>query len=83
MTNTSHFTSLVTEHRFWWVGSVAVAHRLQSTSSVVVAQRLSGTWDPPGPGIEPVSPALQEGFLTTGPPGKPTNLIFKITVILP
>ena len=24
----------------------------------------------PGPGIEPVSPALVGGFLTTGPPGK-------------
>ena len=25
----------------------------------------------PGPGIKPVSLALQGGFLTTGPPGKP------------
>ena len=25
--------------------------------------------DPPGPGIELVSPASQGGFLTTGPPG--------------
>ena len=48
-----------------------------------MAQRLIGMCDPTGPGIEPVAPALQEGFLTTGPPGKPTNLIFKITVILP
>ena len=24
----------------------------------------------PRPGIEPASPALQDGFLTTGPPGK-------------
>ena len=24
----------------------------------------------PQPGIEPVSPALEGGFLTTGPPGK-------------
>ena len=24
----------------------------------------------PQPGIEPVSPALQGGYLTTGPPGK-------------
>ena len=24
----------------------------------------------PGPGIEPMSPALEGGFLTTGPPGK-------------
>ena len=28
-------------------------------------------WDLPGPGLEPVSPALTGGFLTTAPPGKP------------
>ena len=27
-------------------------------------------WDHPRPGMEPVSPALAGGFLTTGPPGK-------------
>ena len=27
-------------------------------------------WDLPGSGIEPVSPALASGFLTTGPPEK-------------
>ena len=27
-------------------------------------------WDLPGPGIEPVSPVLAGGFLTTVPPGK-------------
>jgi len=27
-------------------------------------------WDLPGPKIEPVSPALAGGFLTTGPPRK-------------
>ena len=27
-------------------------------------------WDLPEPGIEPVSPLLAGGFLTTGPPGK-------------
>ena len=27
-------------------------------------------WDLPRPGLEPVSPALAEGFLTTTPPGK-------------
>ena len=27
-------------------------------------------WDLPGPGIEPMFPALAGGFLTTGPPGK-------------
>ena len=30
-------------------------------------------WDLPGPGIEPVSPALAGGFLTTVPPGKPVG----------
>ena len=30
-------------------------------------------WDLPGPGIEPVSPALAGGFLTTAPPGKPES----------
>ena len=34
-------------------------------------------WDLLGPGLEPVSPALAGGFLTTAPPGKPQNLIFK------
>ena len=35
-------------------------------------------WDLPGPGLEPVSPALAGGFLTTAPPGKPccVDLIF-------
>ena len=28
-------------------------------------------WDPPGLGIEPMSPALAGGFFTTEPPGKP------------
>ena len=28
-------------------------------------------WDLPRPGLEPVSPALGGGFLTTAPPGKP------------
>ena len=35
--------------------------------SVVVGH---GMWNLPGPGLEPVSPALAGGFLTTGPPGK-------------
>ena len=33
-------------------------------------------WDLPGPGLEPVSPALAGGFLTTVPPGKLQNLHF-------
>ena len=35
---------------------------------------LRGMWDLPGPGLEPVSPALAGGFLTTVPPGKPETL---------
>ena len=27
-------------------------------------------WDLPGPGLEPMAPALAGGFLTTAPPGK-------------
>ena len=34
-------------------------------------------WDLPGPGLEPVSPALAGGFLTISPPGKP-QLIFEL-----
>ena len=33
-------------------------------------------WDLPGPGLEPVSPALAGGFLTTAPPGKSPTTIF-------
>ena len=32
-------------------------------------------WDLPGPGLEPMSPALAGGFLTTAPPGKPLRRI--------
>ena len=35
-----------------------------------------GMWDLPGPGIESVSVALASGFLTTGPPEKPSMRIF-------
>ena len=36
---------------------------------------LCSMWDLPGPGLEPVSPALAGRFLTTAPPGKPTTTI--------
>ena len=52
--------------------SVVVAHGLSSCGSR--AQLLRGMWDPPRPGLEPVSPALAGGFLTTAPPGKPHHL---------
>ena len=38
-----------------------------------------GMWNLPGPGIEPVSPALAGRFLTTRPPGEPCIFFFKLT----
>ena len=54
--------SLVAEHRFQ-------TRRLSSCGSR--AQLLRGMWDPPRPGLEPVSPELAGRFSTTAPPGKP------------
>ena len=55
-------------------GSQALEHRLSSCDAR--AQLLRGMWDLLRPGIEPVSPALAGGFLTTVPPGKsPLNLL--------
>ena len=56
--------------------SPAAEHRLQTrrlSSCGSRAQLLRGTWDPPRPGLEPVSPALAGRFSTTAPPGKPKN----------
>ena len=40
-------------------------------------------WDLPGPGLEPVSPALAGGFLTTVPPGKPRSTVpLRINLLL-
>ena len=55
--------------------SPVAEHRLRTrrlSSCGSRAQPLRGMWDPPGPGPEPVSPALAGGFLTTAPPGKPS-----------
>ena len=43
---------------------------------------LCGMWDHPGSGIEPVSPTLAGGFLTTEPPGKPNSQDFKLSHLL-
>ena len=56
------------------VASLVADHGLQArrlSSCGSRAQLLRGMWDIPGPGLEPVSPALAGGFLTTVPPGKP------------
>ena len=50
-------------------GMWALEHRLSRCGTR--AQLLHGMWDPPRPGIEPVSPALAGRFSTTVPPGKP------------
>ena len=57
--------SLLAEHRLpqpWLPASGAQAAR---------ASLLGGTWDPPGPGIDPVSPACAGRLFITGPPRKP------------
>ena len=43
------------------------------------AQLLRGTWDLPGPGLEPMSPALAGEFPTTAPPGKPLPALLSPT----
>ena len=60
--------------------SLVADHRLQTrrlSSCGTRAQPLHGMWDPPRPGLEPVSPALAGGFSTTAPPGKPSIKFFK------
>ena len=54
--------------------SLVVEHKLQMrrlSSCGSRAQLLRGMWDPPRPGLEPVSPALAGRFSTAAPPGKP------------
>ena len=39
---------------------------------------LCGMWHLPGPGLEPMSPALAGGFLTPVPPGKPQDRLLRV-----
>ena len=60
--------------------SPAAEHRLQTrrlSNCGSRAQPLRGTWDPPGPGLEPASPALAGRLPTTAPPGEPSWGFFK------
>ena len=67
--------------------SVAVARGLSSCGSQALERRLRtcgawasllrGMWDLPGPGLEPVSPALAGRFLTTAPPGRSNYCYFE------
>ena len=55
------------------VASLIAEHGLEGTqASVVAAQCL---WDLPRPGIELICSALAGGFSTTGPSGKPWELV--------
>ena len=49
--------------------SLVAEHKLRNFGSRV--QSLRGMWDPPRPGLKPVSPALAGRLSTTAPPGKP------------
>ena len=65
--------------------SLAAEHRLQTcrlSNCGSRAQLLRGMWDPPRPGLEPVSPALAGRFSTTAPPGKPPLHFILIFVLL-
>ena len=57
-------------------GTRAPERRLSSCGTR--AQLLCGMWDPPRPGLEPVSPALAGGLPTTAPPGKSQNAVFDL-----
>ena len=58
---------------FLW-SQQAVPLELPRTGLVLVAHRLPpDLWNLPAPGIKLVSLPLQGGFLTTGPPGKPSK----------
>ena len=57
-------------------GSQALEHKLSSCGEW--AQLLCSRWDLPRSGIEPVSPALPGGFLTTRPPGKSLYLLLNV-----
>ena len=60
--------SLVAEHRLQ-------TRRLSNCGSQ--AQLLCGMWDPPRPGLEPVSPATAGRLSTTAPPEKPGKLFLR------
>ena len=57
-------------------------HRLQTrrlSNCGSRAQPLRGIWDPPRPGLEPVSPALAGRFSTTAPSGKPSSSFYSFS----
>ena len=66
--------------------SPVAEHRLQTrrlSSRGSRAQPLRGMWDPPRPGLEPVSPALAGRLSTTAPPGKPYCSFYSFSFLYP
>lgn len=62
--------------RHMWT-SVVVGVRVLE---LVPAPLLRGRWDHPGPGANPLTPALEGRLPTTGPPGSPLRFSFLLTV---
>ena len=61
------------------VASLVAEHKLQTrrlSHCDSRAQLLRGMWDPPRPGLEPVSPALAGRFSTTAPPKEAPKMLF-------
>ena len=56
---------LASRCRPWVLG-----HGFKLSDCGTQAQLPRGSWNPPRPGTEPMSPSLAGGFLTTGPPGE-------------
>ena len=70
------WASIVVAYGLSSCGSQALEHRLSTCGSW--AYLLRGMWNPPRPGIEPMSPALAGRLLTTEPPGKPSLYILNM-----
>ena len=63
--------------------SLIAEHRLQTrrlSNHGPRAQSLRGMWDPPRPGLEPMSPALAGRPPTTAPPGKPPTFLLRVRI---
>ena len=72
------FFSLAVHGSLTAVVSPVAEHRLRTrrlSGHGSWAQPLCGTWDLPGLGHEPVSPASAGGLSTTAPSGKPLSFI--------
>ena len=82
--STAHLSiKLLKNYLFIWLNQIFLASwglSLQCMDSLVVAHGLSCSVAcgilVPGPGVEPASPALQDGFVTTGPSGKSQLVTF-------